>query len=98
MNISYLQFIDTLSIEVDLKEKKEREGNNTARYPSLRDKVVVISGGADGIGADIARAFATQQAKVVIVDIAADKGRVLQGNRMSGFRSHFYMLTDLETN
>ena len=21
-----------------------------------------------------------------------------QGNRMSGFRSHFYMLTDLETN
>lgn len=26
------------------------------------------------------------------------KGPDPQGNRMSGFRSHFYMLTDLETN
>lgn len=60
--------------------KKQREDNNTARYPSLRDKVVVISGGADGIGADIARAFATQQAKVLLLDIAADKGRALAGS------------------
>jgi NAD(P)-dependent dehydrogenase (short-subunit alcohol dehydrogenase family) len=41
----------------------------TAIYPSLKDKVVVVTGGASGIGAAIVEAFARQQAQVVFLDI-----------------------------
>jgi NAD(P)-dependent dehydrogenase (short-subunit alcohol dehydrogenase family) len=40
-----------------------------ARYPSLQDVPVFITGGATGIGADIVRAFSAQGAKVGFVDI-----------------------------
>lgn len=42
----------------------------TATYPSLRDKVVFITGGGSGIGAGLVEAFARQGAKVAFVDIA----------------------------
>lgn len=42
---------------------------NTASYPSLDNKVVVITGGASGIGAALSIAFARQGARVVILDI-----------------------------
>ena len=35
-----------------------------AHYPSLRGKVVFISGGSSGIGAELVRAFAAQGARV----------------------------------
>ncbi len=35
-----------------------------ATYPSLRDRVVFISGGSSGIGAELVRAFAAQGARV----------------------------------
>lgn len=41
-----------------------------ATYPSLRDRVVVVTGGASGIGASLVRAFAEQHARVVLLDIA----------------------------
>ncbi len=41
----------------------------SAVYPSLRDRVVVVSGGASGIGEEIVEAFAMQQARVVFLDI-----------------------------
>lgn len=37
---------------------------NTAAYPSLRDKVVFITGGSTGIGSEFVSAFARQGAKV----------------------------------
>jgi D-xylose 1-dehydrogenase len=40
----------------------------TARYPSLQDRVVFVTGGASGIGGDIVRAFAAQGAKVGFID------------------------------
>ncbi len=41
-----------------------------ATYPSLRDRVVFISGGASGIGASLVRHFAAQGARVAFIDIA----------------------------
>jgi len=49
---------------------------NFATYPSLRDRVVVITGGASGIGEALVDAFAVQHAQVVFLDIqdaAAEK-------------------------
>jgi D-xylose 1-dehydrogenase len=50
--------------------------DNFASYPSLRDRVVVVTGGATGIGQAIVEAFAMQNAQVVFLDIqdeAADQ-------------------------
>jgi D-xylose 1-dehydrogenase len=54
-----------------------------ATYPSLENAVVLISGGATGIGADIARAAHAQKAKVAILDIDDDAGRAL-GEQLPG--------------
>ena len=55
----------------------------TASYPDLTDKVVLVTGGATGIGADIVRAFAGQGARVAFLDIqdtpAADLTAELAG-------------------
>ena len=48
-----------------------------ANYPSLRDRVVVVTGGATGIGEAIVEAFAMQQAQVAFLDINDDPGRSL---------------------
>lgn len=40
-----------------------------ATYPSLQDRVVFITGGAEGIGGNMVRLFAAQGAKVGFVDI-----------------------------
>src|ERR1700738_1040001 len=41
-----------------------------ARYPSLQDALVVITGGASGIGAALVEEFALQGARVTFLDIA----------------------------
>ena len=43
----------------------------------LKDKVVLITGGARGIGRGIAELFAREKASVVIVDINKDEGEKL---------------------
>ena len=48
-----------------------------ARYPSLKDVPVVISGGASGIGAALVRNFAEQGARVGFVDIDEPAGTTL---------------------
>lgn len=50
---------------------------NFANYPSLVDKVVVISGGATGIGASLSKSFAIQGSQVIILDILDDAAREL---------------------
>ncbi|MGC0773857.1 MAG: SDR family NAD(P)-dependent oxidoreductase [Candidatus Acidiferrum sp.] len=40
-----------------------------ALYPSLRDELVLITGGASGIGASLVEQFALQDAQVVFLDI-----------------------------
>ena len=42
----------------------------SARYPSLKDKRVFITGGGSGIGASLVEGFARQGARVAFVDVA----------------------------
>ena len=48
-----------------------------ARYPSLRHRTVLITGGATGIGACLVEQFAAQGARVGFIDIDAEAGRAL---------------------
>lgn len=48
-----------------------------ARYPSLKDRPVLVTGGATGIGADIVTAFAGQGARVGFLDIQEHEGETL---------------------
>jgi NAD(P)-dependent dehydrogenase (short-subunit alcohol dehydrogenase family) len=41
----------------------------------LKDKVVVVTGGAIGIGAAIARLFAREGAKIALIDVDAERGQ-----------------------
>jgi len=49
-----------------------------AVYPDLKDKVVVVTGGADGIGRAVAAMFARQQANVFVADINEKGGAELE--------------------
>ncbi|MNU39818.1 3-oxoacyl-[acyl-carrier-protein] reductase FabG [compost metagenome] len=49
-----------------------------AIYPDLAGKVVVVTGGAGGIGESISRAFAAQGARVGVLDIDQTRGQALQ--------------------
>jgi len=46
-------------------------------YAGLAGRVVLITGGASGIGAALVRAFAAQKARVAFLDIDADAGTAL---------------------
>ena len=48
-----------------------------AVYSDLAEKVVLVTGGATGIGEAIVRGFARQNAKVVFLDILEQEGRAL---------------------
>ncbi|RYZ97159.1 MAG: SDR family NAD(P)-dependent oxidoreductase, partial [Moraxellaceae bacterium] len=51
--------------------------NLTNSYPSLVDTVVLITGGATGIGAGLVEAFCQQRARVVFVDILQNEAERL---------------------
>ena len=67
-----------------------------AAYPSLRDRAVIVTGGASGIGEAIVTAFAVQHAKVAFLDIedAAAK-QLIQRIVYSGHPAPSYFHCDL---
>ena len=55
-------------------------------YPSLRDRVVFVTGGASGIGASFVEQFHAQGAKVAFVDLQQDAGEALAAKLGAWFR------------
>lgn len=72
---------------------------SSAVYPSLEGRVVIVTGGASGIGAGLTEGFARQGAKVAFLDIAEEAGRALAAQLADlGTPPAFYRcdLTDLD--
>jgi D-xylose 1-dehydrogenase len=68
-----------------------------AAYPSLRDRVVFITGGASGIGAEHVSQFAAQGAKVAFVDINDDAaGELVAKLAAAGNAAPFFQHCDLK--
>ena len=51
--------------------------NQPTQYSSLRDQVVLITGGASGIGAALVEHFALQGSRVAFLDLAGDSAQAL---------------------
>lgn len=67
-----------------------------ARYPSLRGRVVFISGGSSGIGAELVRAFAEQGSRVSFCGTRPDGGAALTAEISSaGHHSPWYGAVDV---
>ncbi len=57
-----------------------------ATYPSLVDRPVLVTGGADGIGAGLVTEFVGQGSRVAFVDIQAERGAELAASLADGAR------------
>ena len=67
-----------------------------AQYPSLRGRVVFITGGASGIGAAEVEHFAAQGARVALVDIADGPAQALAARlKAEGHVEPFYQNCDV---
>jgi NAD(P)-dependent dehydrogenase (short-subunit alcohol dehydrogenase family) len=64
-----------------------------ARYPSLAGRVVLVTGGASGIGASIVEHFAAQQSRVAFLDFDREAGEALAAR--TGARFQFCDLRDI---
>lgn len=70
---------------------------NSAVYPSLRDRVVLITGGASGIGAEQVLHFARQGARVAFLDVADEAAGQLRAScRDEGLAEPLYAHCDLK--
>jgi D-xylose 1-dehydrogenase len=72
---------------------------NAATYPSLKDRVVLVSGGAMGIGEAIVREFARQGSSIGFLDIADEAAKKLQADVGTQAKLHYQHcdVTDIST-
>ena len=72
------------------------ETSKVATYPSLEDRVVLVTGGASGIGEAIVEAFVRQKAQVAFLDIQDEAARQLVARLVDeGLRAPVYFRCDL---
>lgn len=70
--------------------------SNFAQYPSLKDRVVLITGGGTGIGASLVEHFARQGARVALFDIQDEAAaRLVDELRAEGGSTPRYWRCDL---
>ena len=76
--------------------EKTEVGGQYAIYPSLQDRVVLVTGGATGIGEELVRQFARQGARVAFFDVQDEAGVALR-NELStaGCATPLYLHCDL---
>jgi NAD(P)-dependent dehydrogenase (short-subunit alcohol dehydrogenase family) len=65
----------------------------TVQYRSLKDRTVVVTGGASGIGEEIVKAFVAQGARVAFIDINQDLGEAVASATGASF--HACDVTDI---
>ena len=65
------------------------------RYGSLRDKVVVITGGASGIGESFVRAFVDNGARVAFLDVQQDAGAALAKELAGSSHAPLFLRCDI---
>jgi D-xylose 1-dehydrogenase len=71
-------------------------GTRYAQYPSLRDRVAVVTGGASGIGEAIVEALAIQGARVVFLDIQDEAAeQLIRRLEAAGYAVPTYFHCDL---
>ena len=66
-----------------------------ARYPSLSDRAVLITGGATGIGATLVEQFVAQGARVGFIDIDAATGEALAARLKEARHAPAFVAADL---
>ena len=66
-----------------------------ATYPSLAGRVVFVSGGATGIGAEIVRAFARNECRIAFIDIDEAAGERLARELSDGGPEVAFMRADV---
>ena len=72
------------------------EVGREAIYPSLEDRLVVVTGGASGIGEAIVEAFARQKARVMFLDVQDEAAeRLVERLRSAGLKAPGYLRCDL---
>src|SRR5258705_605852 len=62
---------------IDIEVRVKGDIDNGAIYPSLKDRVVFISGGGSGIGECLVEHFSAQASRVTFVDLAEQPCRAL---------------------
>ena len=67
----------------------------TAHYPSLRDRGVLVTGGATGIGASLVAHFAAQGARVGMIDIDVGAAQALMATLASAAHPPQFAAADL---
>ena len=65
------------------------QDNDDARYQSLIDRPVLVTGGASGIGEALVRKFAAAGSRVVFLDIDGDAGEALAASLQARHAPHF---------
>ena len=68
---------------------------SSAVYPSLKDKLVVVSGGGSGIGSAFTEDFARQGARVVFLDFSLEESKALEASLSSLSPAPIFQACDL---